>query len=557
MGLIRLTIKKKIIILFLVLFFVILRITFINADSPVPIPEDAAFRTDQGWYSQNAIYRINTGKWFAPFDRNPMIHTALYGFIQFLFFRLFGVQFWVAKLQTIIFSILTILILYLYIKKKDSLKVSIFFLVFVSFNYFFLMYSRVALIEPTVALFSILFFVFWLESTKKLYLSILCGLCLFLAVITKTHGVFLIFFTLISSIFDIFVLKLSYKKIVLRFLIIIATSAILYFIWYFLWIKPNQEILSQYSVYSSRIPTSINLFKHFTYAFIQEYFQMVVFASIRTPLIFGIFIISIFWVFCNLHRNNIQKLKDNPLLVNSIIFVFSGFIFFLLNRYIRPRFFILFFIPMLYIFVKMLFSDKDFLKFDSTKKKVSYFALCFVLVFSILIKYLFSTINAPLFLIIIDIILTVLIFISVYFRNLKMLKYFVIGLYFLIQISSYVYWLSNLHYDTYNSGLKIVQYLENNNDLDEFVFSWNGPTLALEGGFKTLSPQENGDMIENCIKAYKPQYFLITNKQKEYLPHYIKDDMELLTIINYSVQGYYRSKTPELYFYVVDMKIYE
>lgn len=138
-----------------------------------------------------------------------------------------------------------------------------------------------------------------------------------------------------------------------------------------------------------------------------------------------------------------------------------------------------------------------------------------------------------------------------------MLKYFVIGLYFLIQISSYVYWLSNLHYDTYNSGLKIVQYLENNNDLDEFVFSWNGPTLALEGGFKTLSPQENGDMIENCIKAYKPQYFLITNKQKEYLPHYIKDDMELLTIINYSVQGYYRSKTPELYFYVVDMKIYE
>ncbi len=138
-----------------------------------------------------------------------------------------------------------------------------------------------------------------------------------------------------------------------------------------------------------------------------------------------------------------------------------------------------------------------------------------------------------------------------------MLKYFVIGLYFLIQISSYVYWLSNIHYDTYNSGLKIAKYLENNNDLDEFVFSWNGATLALEGGFKTISPQSKNNIVEKCIEINRPKYFLITFDQKEYLPSFIKDNIELIDNYNYSVQSYFGEKIPQLYFYIMDIKIYE
>ena len=138
------------ILLLVFIFLIFIRLFLIDVDSPIPVPADAAFRTDQGWFSHNALNKIQTDDWFFVEDRNEITHTFLYSYIQYFNFKIFGVKYSVAKFQSILFSLLSVIFLSLFYKKFLSHNFYLIFLFLTLLNYFYLVYSQAALTRTPV-----------------------------------------------------------------------------------------------------------------------------------------------------------------------------------------------------------------------------------------------------------------------------------------------------------------------------------------------------------------------------------------------------------------------
>lgn len=495
-----------------ILFSICIRVLTISSDSPIPVPADAAFRTDQGWYSHNTLNKIQSGNWFFAEDRNEITHTALFSYIQYLSFKIFGVHLWSARIQALFFSILLIIVSTIFFIKTENSQIGFFFCLVLSFNYLHIVYSRAALVEPTVSFFIFCAFIFWyLSKIKSSYYALGTGIFSFLAVISKTHGVYFFVFLTLATIFDLLKSKMK-KDIIFSYVTAIAAFVILYLIWYRIWIVPHLEYFIEFDRITHRLPEnfSFSIFKIYITSIMNWIFTL----SLRMPIIMSLFFVGLYKLIIEILNKNYKFFEDNYLFVLSIIWVMSHFFFFSGAHYIRPRFQMLCLIPLLFIAVSLVFNSRLMFNFRSIKQKLFFMILLFFLPFVINIWRLYSkkTLD-PQNLIVASTLIIFLIFL-LYIKGINLNKRrfgcYLIIFYLFVQLLPFLSWMKNSSYSIVEIGSDIRQILLDNNELGgEYILGPHAPTFALEGNFKSIASVMH-HKNKKTFQTYLPKYVLFS-----------------------------------------------
>ncbi len=199
---------------------------------------------------------------------NNAFYPPMFDSITFLFFKLFGVSLFVARLVPAVFSVLSLWAVFELAYHMYDGKTALFSTVLLGImpGYFWL--SRIALLETMLVFFvtvAILLFYRWL-TTRQDKLLVLCGLAVGLGFLTKYQmlvaGVIMVFSILFLARHQImFALKRFTLVVVSAFVVVIPWMVIAYEIY-------RKEILQQWfyalqignperSIYSDRFPLPI------------------------------------------------------------------------------------------------------------------------------------------------------------------------------------------------------------------------------------------------------------------------------------------------------------
>ena len=149
----------------------------------------------------NARDKLFFGQWNLD-DFFRMGISSLVTVSTYILFKIFGYGFAPARSITIFFSLLSILFLFLVLKKEMGRKFALFGSVFLAFNYVYLMHNRLALEETPMLFFILLCIFFWQMGKEKSWYFLLSGFSLAVAA----------FFVKILALFFIPVLILDFLR---------------------------------------------------------------------------------------------------------------------------------------------------------------------------------------------------------------------------------------------------------------------------------------------------------------------------------------------------------
>jgi 4-amino-4-deoxy-L-arabinose transferase-like glycosyltransferase len=178
----------------------VLRTQHIKADPPTILPEisgSAGIYFDEGIYCHNARNKILFGKWITD-EWNPLVYNAPLTMIYFLGFKLFGISIVTVKAVNIIFSLLGILLFHAglkrYLKPGPALALTVLF----AFDFYWLMYNRLGLLENFSSLCFLLGFYLYVISEKKRWPVFFLGLTAAVAALSKYLFVYFLISTLLA-----------------------------------------------------------------------------------------------------------------------------------------------------------------------------------------------------------------------------------------------------------------------------------------------------------------------------------------------------------------------
>ena len=190
------------VLFFLVLIFsAYLRFNHLAADPPEDLSWSLSPFTDEGHVVINARDKLFFGQWNLD-DFFRMGISSLVTVSTYIVFKIFGYGFAPARSITIFFSLLSILFLFLVLKKEMGRKFALFGSVFLAFNYVYLMHNRLALEETPMLFFILLCIFFWQMGKEKSWYFLLSGFSLAVAA----------FFVKILALFFIPVLILDFLR---------------------------------------------------------------------------------------------------------------------------------------------------------------------------------------------------------------------------------------------------------------------------------------------------------------------------------------------------------
>lgn len=201
----------------------------IHADSPGNISVSAGIQFDPPSKCHNARNRVLFGRWMTD-DWNPYIHSPLYTSIQALTFRLFGVGLAQMRLTSILFSALSLLLLYFLASRANGPPAGFFALLLAIVSYPFLIFSRSALLEPFALFFMLLATAcltkaYWLANSRWAYVWMAtAGLATAASFLSKTTAVCF----LAAVIVNVLVLPPARKRTLLAFFIALFIILALY-----------------------------------------------------------------------------------------------------------------------------------------------------------------------------------------------------------------------------------------------------------------------------------------------------------------------------------------
>jgi len=141
-------------LLLLILANVGMRVARITADSAYELPN--GFRTvapfrDEAAKAYEARAKTLTGSWtLHPMDQYEYWRkqSPVWVYSLWIWFEAFGVGYAQLRSVSVIFSAVTLLILYLGLRRSSGGLPALFAVVFLGFNYYFFLYSRLGLMEP-------------------------------------------------------------------------------------------------------------------------------------------------------------------------------------------------------------------------------------------------------------------------------------------------------------------------------------------------------------------------------------------------------------------------
>jgi 4-amino-4-deoxy-L-arabinose transferase-like glycosyltransferase len=261
-------IRKKLLKSFLVAaigIFCIIRFFNLAADVPARITWSSEIYGDEGLYVRNAVAKIITGNWLLPMESNPIVVMPVFQFIEYVFFKIMGINLFSARFSGVLFFIGTMIFLYFIYRRFTSSIMSLGILVLVSCNHLLFVYSRLALNENLMLLFAVIAFYLSLIYHKHFILTLVMPFAIFLAVLSKISALSIwipVIFVILYSDNGFCITTQKLKRIGLSFLLffILCISYII------LVIKPYHDYGGYYLAIVPIFPDSMHGISSVIYA---------------------------------------------------------------------------------------------------------------------------------------------------------------------------------------------------------------------------------------------------------------------------------------------------
>lgn len=175
---------RNLAILSVISIFALLR--FVNLDADPGMFKRIGDIGDEGFFGAEARNTILYGQFLFDEWAEGAATAPLYNAFSYLFFKIFGVNLYTLRLTSAVFGVATILLLYVFLRRYHS-TMALWSCLFLSINYNFFIYHRIAHVETLVSFFILLTFYF-LENRDSWFWA---GISVGLAVASKIVGMVL------------------------------------------------------------------------------------------------------------------------------------------------------------------------------------------------------------------------------------------------------------------------------------------------------------------------------------------------------------------------------
>lgn len=374
----------------ILLFSLYLRFNHLNADPPLNLSWSLGPFTDEGHVTINARNKLFFGEWRLD-DFFRMGISSLVTFLTYLVFKIFGYGFAQARCIPILFSLSTLFLLFLVIKREKMTKYALLSVLLLGFNFVYLMHNRLALEETDMLFFVILSIYFWQLGEEKEIFYVFAGLSLGIATLfVKILGLFFIPILILDFIrlkwsFLFKNLKLSKFKplyyVALGFGLVLLGWIVLIFLPF------KSDVLNYIIANTLKSPAGK---PETLFEFIENYLTLGTSDRLfaRMPLLFILsFSFLLFWF-----KNLKEKLKSSHSIeFISVLWLFLGMLFLSSTDY-HPIRYQMILIPPLCILAGFSIGKLSEIKLFKTDKKLSFFTLiiwwALLLVFSYSLIYM-------------------------------------------------------------------------------------------------------------------------------------------------------------------------
>ncbi len=184
----------KAVLLLVTFTFFALTFLHLRADFPYNTTwNDPAKMTDEGWYSNGAIHLLTLGHWYAPETFNPSVALPVWPLMLVPWFQLFGVHMASARALTVFMYGLTLLLMYLVLRRTEDGLVPFTAVALMAVNPFCYAFNRLAILEPLMVFWLMLgFWVAGRRDGSPIRRAVLTGIVIAGLVLTKTTGLILV-----------------------------------------------------------------------------------------------------------------------------------------------------------------------------------------------------------------------------------------------------------------------------------------------------------------------------------------------------------------------------
>lgn len=168
----------------------LLRVINLDADPSALISRD--FITDEGWWAHNARNALLRGQ-FRMDDYNLGFYSSpLYNYCLYVVLELFGITFITLRLLPAVSGWLTVVLVFLLIRKEINIRAALFAAVLLGFSNLHILYSRTGFVESAMVLLMSLTLLLWSLRRRHVLFSVMSGIAFGLMVITKITAIYLV-----------------------------------------------------------------------------------------------------------------------------------------------------------------------------------------------------------------------------------------------------------------------------------------------------------------------------------------------------------------------------
>lgn len=544
--------KKWIYAIALAIILTAVLIRFINilGDAPVgDISRSGVFYVDEGNYAHNIVNKILYGKWFILDDYNAMSNVPVFSIIQYALLSLLGLSLGTLRIPGIIYTVISLSLLWFFLQKRN-ITFAFIFLILASFNYFFIIYNRLALLENLLLLFLVmaaLCLFRYRETTSVRWLL--------LAILIYWAGFFIkatILFFLPLLLFVILTNPVG-KHVRLRHLYIYALfSSFILIAVYLFWIIPHKvdwnyfETRNIYqNINESSLIFIINYARYFTNL---KLFQFM-------PVTYLVFLMSLFYYLYELVIiKKVAFLESFFIVWTLCAFAFLGFF-----TYSPPRHSLILIIPILILTTSFLI--KMYTNRITFKDKNIYLILLPITILALaqigfgffrILEYEQHYLSC--YLPLLSLLVIPFFFLWMKKRiNHRRAAIILFTTMISLNLAQTIYYHLNIKYSYYNAMVDMKKTIEKENFDNEVLLGDIAPLISVELQTKAVNIIFRKDMEHKRILKYRPGLLILQENSEldrlcEKLPEYF-DEIELIR--RYKIFNNYRNDD-DTYFYRID-----
>jgi len=496
--------KKGVGLALILVVAAVLRTQHIKADPPTILPEisgSAGCYFDEGIYCHNARNKILFGKWITD-EWNPLVYNAPLTMIYYLGFKLFGISIVTVKAINIIFSLLGILLFHAglqrYLKSGPALALTVLF----AFDFYWLMYNRLGLLENFSALCFLLGFYLFVLSEKSRWPVFFLGLTAAVAALSKYLFVYFLISTMLAVAY-----RAWRRSDVRHFLGFLAGSLTAGLPWFFGIYLPFRSTFSKigsgWGMLS--LPRSIaQAYSNLLHNPLPRYLQLMPVAGLLL-ILFGA------WVLLKIVRSRTSSLPKG--LDVFIFFWIAGAILSMGLLNYRPLRYYLPLLPGIYLAISLLIRDRDWIHSES--RLFWPLAILPAFLFFPFFQFLMATPSAFL---VFPFVLRMFIFLSLagvllYFATANAAwKTAGAAAVFVVMMSCSLFLYDTQFYRKPTYRLQAASYFMRTLPAGSVVMGQEAPRLTLGTRFQAILAYENWFNDRDPFTRYAPDYLLVLDR---------------------------------------------